>query len=322
MKMSINGGLFPVSAIVPIRNGMEYLPEFLVKNDDLFSSMDEVIFVNDNSSDDTLIYLQTSSQGKKHVRVIDNHLPGLVNALNLGIRSARNSWIARFDVDDIYSASRIESQYKLVGSDVGVIFSDYETVDQFNNTLGVITSPITSNLTLLSLVNSRRTPHPSALINREVFLEVGEYREDEYPVEDLGLWLRIAASGFQLVSAPEILLTYRIHPSSISSMKQIEMRKRKSELIREYDFYPIFQNALKEWKSDISAISKTTHSSQRKFLSCVDFFAVSKRVSYKRLFKSLFHFLWVFVTLLDIAVVRAGLRYYLNGSKRRKLRRS
>jgi glycosyltransferase involved in cell wall biosynthesis len=320
MKMPINGELFPISAIVPIRNGMEYLPDFLEKNDELLSSMDEVIFVNDNSSDGTLIYLQTTYRGKNHIQVIDNQLPGLVNALNLGISSSRNLWIARFDVDDIYSTSRIESQYKLVGSDVGVIFSDYETVDQFSNPLGLITSPVTSNLTLLSLVNSRRTAHPSALINKQAFYEVGGYKNEEHPVEDLGLWLRIAASGFQLLSVPEILLTYRIHHSSISSTKQFEMRKRKSELICQYDFYPIFQSALKNWKCDISAVSKTTHSSQRKFLSCVDFFAVSKRLSHKQLLESFFHFGHVFVTLLDIAVVRAGFMYYLNGSKRRKMR--
>ena len=122
------------------------------------------------------------------------------------------------------------------------------------------------------------------------------------------------------MSVPEVLLTYRIHPSSVTSTKQIEMRKRKHDLIGQYDFRPIFQGALKNWRIDIRALSKTSNSSQRKFLSCVDLIAVSKRVTHKKVFESLFQFAYVFVTLLDFGVAGAAIRYYFDGSKRRAMR--
>jgi hypothetical protein len=166
--------------------------------------------------------------------VVNSPGRGLVDALNFGFSIARNEWIARFDVDDIYDGLRLHFQRELIAESVSAIFCDYRFEGAKGEYLGTIRSGIMNQMNIVSLVNNWRTPHPGALINKKRFFAVNGYQNDEYPVEDLGLWLRIKDVG-ALISTPHELLRYRLNPNSISANNRKIMHYKKSELLNKHD---------------------------------------------------------------------------------------
>jgi glycosyltransferase involved in cell wall biosynthesis len=322
MRNSGNGVKLPVSAIIPVRNGMKFLPKFLDSNAIQLSKLDQVIVVNDNSSDGTLQFLQKYSSRKANFLILDNPIPGLVSALNLGIRHSRNFWLARFDVDDSYSSFRVEVQFALIEDEVGAIFCDYEIVDANGNSLGIIGSPITPSLTELSLVNSRRTPHPSALLNKRAVQIAGGYIESEHPAEDLGLWLRLTQAGFKIISVPSVLLKYRVHSQSITSSSQAEMNRVRADLVFSHDFSGAFNSTIDSFYKEIDKLRGMSLVSQRIFLSGVDLLSV-RRLMRLQGAKNLPHLpIRLAIFFLSPRVIFSGFRYFFDARMRRKNRNS
>lgn len=321
MKYFGFGEMLPISAIIPVRNGMQFLANFLESNVEQFSKLDEVIIINDNSSDGTLEYLIEKCSSKENFVILDNPSTGLVSALNLGINRSRNAWLARFDVDDTYKVFRIESQLALIEDGVGAIFSDYEIIDSENNSLGIITSPITPSLSEISLVNSRRTPHPSAILNKLAVQQVGGYQESEHPAEDLGLWLRLTGEGFKILTVPKVLLNYRMHEASVTSNKQEEMRRVLTNLIHKHDFSHAFNATIHSFDKEISKIRNELLSGQRIFLTGIDLLKVRKVMrsqGLKNIPKLSIRSSGVFFTP---SVLISGILFLFQARRRRKYRR-
>lgn len=63
-----------------------------------------------------------------------------------------------------------------------------------------------------------------------MFNRVGGYSSNDFPAEDLSLWIRLSEIS-TLVSVPEILFSYRISKSSTSGSRQKEVKAKKIEII-------------------------------------------------------------------------------------------
>jgi glycosyltransferase involved in cell wall biosynthesis len=223
-----------ITALMPVKNGIHYLPSAREEVSKNCRSTDQILIVDDNSTDGTLEFLHKWECEDKRVKVIHNNGNGLVDALNLGIKESKFPWIARFDVDDLYSSDRLEKQRRYLNKTVAAIFCDYQFVDHESRNLGIMPSPVTNDAIKLSLKFGRRTPHPGVIFNREMSITAGMYRSDEYPAEDLGLWIRLSKLG-ELISTPQVLLYYRVSPNSITSLKQREMVIKRNEIIQVSD---------------------------------------------------------------------------------------
>lgn len=229
------GEFVPISVLMPVKNGEKFLPAALKYLANNCSPKDEIIFVNDNSTDNTLKILQLFAKGSQNILIAENSNPGLVNALNLGLSLATNEWVARFDVDDQYPASRIDLTRKNINEDVVGIFSDYQFISNRGKNLGSMPSAISKSLTYLSLASSQRTAHPSVCFNKAAVQAVGGYLQEDFPAEDISLWLRLTKVG-NIKSIPETLLHYRLNPKSISSTMRAKSISKKSELLSKYIF--------------------------------------------------------------------------------------
>lgn len=215
-----------ISALLPVKNGEIYLDVLLPNILSMLSPGDELVVINDGSSDQTKSIIEKFSASDLRVNLINTPGIGLVNALNLGVESAQHQWIARFDVDDQYPKDRLEEQRKLLSNEVSVIFSDYQFISKRGANLGAIYSAVFPLPTVLSLFSSQRTAHPSALINKELLIKCGGYLEQDYPAEDLALWLRLSEFG-EIISVPKTLLLYRLSGASISGQsRQAQLRKK------------------------------------------------------------------------------------------------
>jgi glycosyltransferase involved in cell wall biosynthesis len=225
----------PITLLMPIKNGERFLPEamkFLEKN---VSQKDEILLVDDNSKDQTSSILMGWAKRNSNVTVVSNPKSGLVSALNFGLKIAAHEWIARFDVDDRYPSSRIEETRKSINKDVVAIFTDYQFTSDSGIGLGVIPSAIGANHTAISLVSSQRTAHPSVCFNKFAVQEAGGYIEEDFPAEDLSLWLRLSTKGL-IVSVPKNLLFYRLNRNSTSSKLRENAIQAKNKLLDQFEF--------------------------------------------------------------------------------------
>lgn len=223
----------PISVLLPVKNGLIYLPKLRKYFASNLSSDDQLIIVNDGSTDGSAEYLKDWAGKNSNVSLINTKGEGLVRCLNLGIKESNHNWIARFDVDDSYTEHRLDYQSQVANGSTVAVFSDYTFVNTSNEYYGRIASPIYPIPTVISLANNLRTAHPSVLFSKEAVVEVGGYRETDYLGEDLSLWLRLSKIG-ELVSVPKNLLNYRLTSGSTTSQNRKKVITKKDEILRNF----------------------------------------------------------------------------------------
>lgn len=261
---------------MPVRNGMQYITKALRIISSNLTEIDELVIVDDSSTDGTYEFLKNIKIPNLNLRVLKNRGSGIAQALDTGIRSAENNWIARFDVDDEYPSNRISLQRAEIRGDIGAIFCDYRFASKNRINLGVVPSGIVHEAILASLYKSVRTPHPGVLLNREAVNEVGGYKSNEFPAEDLGLWFRLRNVS-KLISVPQILLFYNLTPGSISLSRRKQMLGKKLELsflnAPKYSELEKIQNRLPEI---FSIYENYEQCERRKLLLASDIYSLGK----------------------------------------------
>jgi hypothetical protein len=195
---------------------------------------DELLVINDGSSDRTPEILHRLSEQIPQLRVETTGRIGLVEALNLGVREATWPWIARADADDRYPAARLPVQRVARASGVAAVTGDYRVIGPARPT--VIPCALGSPFVGLSLLHPQRFPHPGVLFHRDAVMEAGGYRAEDFPAEDLGLWMRMTQVG-DLVGVPQIVVDWTMSASSITHSKQAAQRAMTARMVSDF-VYP------------------------------------------------------------------------------------
>ena len=102
----------PITVLLPVRNGADTLLDCLDSIAAQSFTDYELLAVNDASDDATLQILRARQRQDARLRILDNPVPGLVNALNLGLRRAHGEFIARMDADDRMHPQRLGLQLR------------------------------------------------------------------------------------------------------------------------------------------------------------------------------------------------------------------
>ena len=267
----------PISALVPIKNGEQWLTGFATYIRSELNSKDEIILIDDGSTDSTSNLLKELNFGFCSTLNLTNDGSGLVSALNLGIKEASNDWIARFDIDDQYVLGRLNAQSELIDEKTVLVFSDYSVEGNGKVHLGTIPSAVFDLPMKLSLFSSQRTAHPVALMRRETAQAAGGYFLNDFPAEDLGLWRRMANLG-EIKSVPRTLLKYNLRLESISGSRYSEIKNFTPTVIERY---PInFERAVfnyRQIKNTLNLYRGLDRSNERKCLFLVDLFRLGVR---------------------------------------------
>jgi glycosyltransferase involved in cell wall biosynthesis len=245
-----------VTALLPIKNGEKYVNRIMANVIECTNSGDEILVINDHSTDSTAQLLSKWESRYSRIKVINPEKSGLVNALNLGVEQAKNEWIARFDCDDMYRSDRLDQQISIIGPRVVGIFSDYLIVDGDGRNLGLMPSPISSTATRLSLWRNARTAHPSVIFHRDSVIRVGGYIESDFLAEDLSLWLRLSKVG-ELKSVPETLINYTLNPNSITGTRYEESKVKAREIYSKKGLdLDLLRNAIQGFDSQLEIYSR------------------------------------------------------------------
>jgi glycosyltransferase involved in cell wall biosynthesis len=195
----------------------------------------EFIIVSDNPNNiEAIKYVQDVMGRDNRIIFLQNESNfGLVYSLNLAIRHASGEYIARMDADDVSVTTRIEEQvqYMEKHKDVHLLGTEVELIDENSN---VISSKIKKrskkekNLARI-LRYGNVFIHPSIIIRKATFDEIGYYREIKY-AEDYDLILRMLDNNKKIAILDRKLLRYRIRSDSISRSKTFEQNMNAERL--------------------------------------------------------------------------------------------
>ncbi len=244
---------------------------------------------------------------------------GLVSTLNFGISISKHEFIARADVDDLYTNDRLEIQSQFLSKNLefAAVFCDYEFVDVNGRSMGIIPAAISPQLTKLSLLNSQRTPHPGVMFRKSKVEEIGGYLEKDFPAEDLSLWMRLS-NQYPIGSIPRVLLYYTIHETSITNRNNIEMKNTAKRLSENFAI-DISENDVKiEAQKMLKIYQEEPRSSTRKLLFVFDLltlFKIKNNLKIGEIIKAM----WNFRSWFSISTIFAGSQLFLLRRRRHNI---
>ncbi len=224
---------------MPVRNAGNYLQAAVNSILTQTHKNLELIVIDDHSSDKALQRLDKTDD---RIRILENPGKGIVDALNHGVNNANFDLIARMDSDDISLPKRIETQvdYLLNNPDIHIsatqveIFKDSEHIgggyQYYQDWINQLTHPddIAKSIFIESPI-----PHPTAMMRKSHWLELGGYRNSPWP-EDYDLWLRAYKKDLNFGKPEGILLRWRDHDDRLSRRSS---RYGKKSFFRAKTFY-------------------------------------------------------------------------------------
>ena len=177
---------------------------------------DELILVNDGSTDHTLEVLRAYESRYTNVVVLNPGRIGRAAALNLAVFHATSDFIANQDADDVSYPDRLQKQLELlkkntnfgaVGAGAHIVYGSSE--ENFSTRL----PSANPNKATRSLAKHVPFPHTLATFRKEAWEEAGGYPDVRYLI-DYNLWVCMARKGWRLSNVPEPLGTHYKYESS------------------------------------------------------------------------------------------------------------
>ncbi len=190
---------------------------------------DEILVVDDGSTDDTWEFLQTHYGSHPQIQLFRIRNSGVANARNFGLERARGEFIAFLDHDDQWLPRNLEWQLETLRAHpkAAVVFSRWRNVDEQDRTLAP--SPLVTD-------NPRHLPQaggaynwicrmPCQIVSMSVTLlrtenlrAIGGFDPATAPADDWDLWLRLGEHfDFVQVTREEETVLYVHHARQQSS---------------------------------------------------------------------------------------------------------
>lgn len=203
------------SVVIPAYNAIGKIEETLESIFTQSQSANEIIVVDDGSTDATATLLGQYSPKLKVIRQ-DNAGPGV--ARNTGVAAATCEWVAFCDADDIWHPSKLEIQADTIASDksLNLLFSNvlFEKNGSYQGT-AVATEDVVDADAIIRLLGKEVLFPSTTVVKRSKFEEVGGFHKDFRVGEDIDLMLRLLPRCSSLFWG-EPLVTHRIFANSLS----------------------------------------------------------------------------------------------------------
>ncbi len=264
-----------ISVVIPAYNCSFYLLDAVESICNQTVRPQEIIIVDDGSSDETSKVANTCAERHPSlIRYLYQNNQGPSSARNTGIRNARGEFIAFLDADDLWLPSKLELQLKHLQAQplCGIVGCGYFLVDP---NLGIIEErqglrviDHRSLMRQLAIKNVISGSASGVLVRKVCFDQVGFFDESLRTSEDWDMWFRIG-NLWQIDILSEPLAKIRICAGSNSAPENINRLRLDSirVLNRIYSTDP--------WKSDKKLQSIAY--SDRYFSHATDYMNLGKR---------------------------------------------
>jgi glycosyltransferase involved in cell wall biosynthesis len=218
-----------ISAAVRVYNAERYIGETLTAILSQTRPPEEIVVIDDGSTDETPAEL---ARFRGEVRVVRQENSGYAGSFNRGAVEAKCDYIANCDADDVWEPEKLERQVDALRAHPQIDFAF-------------------SGARFFGLTEGPRAPYPgeglleagdfakrlyrqnfvctsSTVIRRSLCLKVGTFRDRAAPCEDYDFWLRTLMAGAVSFYDPAVLVAYRTHAQQVSSDL---LRMHKSEYL-------------------------------------------------------------------------------------------
>ena len=224
-----------VTWLIPIKNGMPYLPETLASIEAQTYKNWEVLVWDNGSTDGTVEELYNWIPNRLPGRVICGEPLTLGGSLARMIEVCETELCARIDADDINLPERLEKQVAFLSKypAISVLGSWAYFIDEEGlATEDLFKVPLNHEDIVNEMLVRNTIAHPTVIFKRSHILQSGNYRDlylqwNKVNIEDYDLWLRVAQQ-YKLANLDIPLLKYRIHENSTTQMAIRENRINKA----------------------------------------------------------------------------------------------
>lgn len=198
-----------ISVVIPAYNAAGFLPRCLKSVFAQTLTPDEIIVVDDGSTDNT-----AAVAAEMGATVVRRPNGGLSAARNTGIQKASSEWIALLDADDMWAAEKLERQVACISSDTVLIYTGVRIFDDNGTRRYCLANTPSAAKKMLRYRNSIAVS--SVIVRRDAVMQDGGFREDIRACEDWEMWVRLQRLG-SFVAVPDPLTDYYVYPNSLSS---------------------------------------------------------------------------------------------------------
>lgn len=234
-----------LSVVIPAYNIAEYVGRAIESVLAQTRKPDEIIVVDDGSTDGTAEVVRKYVPKVKYVHQ-DNR--GLAGARNTGIRESTCRWVALLDGDDEWLPDFLEKHLSLLGRNPDLVWSssNYYSVSHLQQRRAPIIRPSAAAKTLKGLeyfpdffvayaMGAVGLPD-TMVMRRDIIIDVGMYDERLRFAEDWDMWMRVAYRWPQIgyVTDP-VALYYLDRPGSLMfSTPNPEKMKTNCDLMEKH----------------------------------------------------------------------------------------
>lgn len=212
-----------VSVIIPVYNTEKYLDQAIQSVLGQTVQPDEIIIVDDGSTDNSL---EVSRQFLPRIKILTQKNKGAAAARNNGINHASGHYIAFLDADDLWIENKLEQQLKYLAGhpETAMVFG---TVRQF------ISPELPDDQKIKLNPELEKLPGfvPGILLMQKgTFLKVGLFDEKLELGEFIDWFSRAKDMGLQYHLPEEVFLKRRIHTTNMGIYKKQHLKDYTSIL--------------------------------------------------------------------------------------------
>lgn len=209
-----------LSVLLPVYNAAPYLEKTLSSILTQTRQADQIIIINDGSSDRSQEIIENFLRREQRIEVFYQNNAGVSAARNRGLTRCEGDFIALMDADDICLPERFAIQLAAMQKQQIDLCSSW--IRTFGRTSREVRYPLSDEQIKWNYLFFGRTlPNPATMMRRIAVSEV-KYREDLDFAEDYGFFLEILLKRpeTKFANIPSPLLHYRTHPQQASQRLQ------------------------------------------------------------------------------------------------------
>lgn len=198
------------SVIIPTLNEEKYLPKLLRALTLQTYRNFEVIIVDANSQDKTVIFANGYKKLLPQLKTINSLKKNVYLQRNLGVKKASGKYIVSLDADITMPPAFLEGIHYNIISKKSDFLTTWLEPDVRNSTNTTIIHGCNLAMEMAKMIGKPFAGGFNTIIKRDIFNKVGGFREDLSMSEDHEFSLRVAKAGYDLTIVNDPRLTFSL----------------------------------------------------------------------------------------------------------------
>lgn len=252
-----------ISVIIPVYNRAKLISRAIESVLNQTYKVDEIIVIDDGSSDNTLEILKNF--GYK-IKVITQKNSGVSSARNRGIIKSSFDWITFLDSDDEWDRDKIKEQVEFHKNNPEILISHTQElwirngkkINQKSHHKKFGGFCFEENLDFCHIAPS------SVMMKKDLFEKIGYFDDSLVVCEDYDLWLRVLREYPIGLIEKELVTKYAGHENQLSFSYEAMDRFRVEALLKHDDLEIVRDEILKKCAILINGAKKRNNISTQK----------------------------------------------------------